>query len=105
MSFMSDKYKTLCFIAGFIVVAAIACMVFLDGVRGQPNPVGLLLLVVGIVFWMFILARGFGLYDDDDDDDDGDSGGGVDILSETEILPSKRPSPPPPEPPPLPPPE
>mgnify|MGYP006109422849 CR=1 FL=1 len=104
MSFMSDKYKTLCFIAGLIVVAAIACMVFLDGVRGQPNPVGLLLLVVGIVFWMFILARGFGLYDDDDDDD-GDSGGGVDILSETEILPSKRPSPPPPEPPPLPPPE
>ena len=103
MSFMSDKYKTLCFIAGLIVVAAIACMVFLDGVRDQPNPVGLLLLVVGIVFWMFILARGFGLYDDDDDD--GDSGGGVDILSETEILPSKRPSPPPPEPPPLPPPE
>lgn len=100
---MSDKYKTLCFIAGLIVVAAIACMVFLDGVRDQPNPVGLLLLVVGIVFWMFILARGFGLYDDDDDD--GDSGGGVDILSETEILPSKRPSPPPPEPPPLPPPE
>ena len=100
---MSRKYKILCSIAGLITLAAIACMVFLDGVRDQPNPVGLLLLVVGIVFWMFILARGFGLYDDDDDD--GDSGGGVDILSEAEILPSKRPSPPPPEPPPLPPPE
>ena len=67
---MSRKYKILCSIAGLIMVVAIACMIFLDGVRNQPNPVGILLLVVGIVFWMFILARGFGLYDGDDEDGD-----------------------------------
>jgi hypothetical protein len=89
---MSRKYKILCSIAGLIIVVSIACMVFLDGVRNQPNPAGILLLVVGIVFWMFILARGFGLYDGD-----GDSGCEIDTLNETEILPSKIHPPPPPE--------
>ncbi len=99
---MSRKYKILCSIAGLIMVVAIACMIFLDGVRNQPNPVGILLLVVGIVFWMFILARGFGLYDGDDEDED--SGCEIDTLNETEILPSKIHPPPPPESPhPLPP--
>ena len=92
---MSRKYKILCSIAGLIMVVAIACMIFLDGVRNQPNPVGILLLVVGIVFWMFILARGFGLYDGDDADED--SGCEIDTLNETEILPSKIHPPPPPE--------
>ena len=92
---MSRKYKILCSIAGLIMVVAIACMIFLDGVRNQPNPVGILLLVVGIVFWMFILARGFGLYDGDDEDED--SGCEIDTLNETEILPSKIHPPPPPE--------
>ncbi len=92
---MSRKYKILCSIAGLIIVVSIACMVFLDGVRNQPNPAGILLLVVGIVFWMFILARGFGLYDGDDGDED--SGCEIDTLNETEILPSKIHPPPPPE--------
>ena len=92
---MSRKYKILCSIAGLIMVVAIACMIFLDGVRNQPNPAGILLLVVGIVFWMFILARGFGLYDGDDEDED--SGCEIDTLNETEILPSKIHLPPPPE--------
>ncbi len=94
---MSRKYKILCSIAGLIIVVAIACMVFLDGVRDQPHPAGILLLVVGIVFWMFILARGFGLYDGDDEE--GDSGCEMDTLNETEIFPSQIHSPPPPEPP------
>ena len=99
---MSRKYKILCSIAGLIIVASIACMVFLDGVRNQPNPIGILLLIVGIVFWAFILARGFGLYDGDDGGGGGNGGGRdsgfeVDTHSETEILPSNSHFPPPPE--------
>ena len=102
---MSRKYKILCSIAGLIIVVSIACMVFLDGVRNQPNPAGILLLVVGIVFWMFILARGFGLYDDDDEEGDGyegDGGGEMDTYSEAETRPVNIDSPPqqPPPPPP-----
>ncbi len=98
---MSRKYKILCSIAGLIIVVAVACMVFLPGVRDQPNPVGLLLLVVGIVFWMFILARGFGMYDGDDEEEDcseGDGGCGMDTPGEAEIR-SGNISPPPPPPP------
>ena len=93
---MSRKYKILCSIAGLIIVASIACMVFLDGVRNQPNPAGILLLVVGIVFWMFILARGFGLYDGDDEDED--SGCEIDTSGEAEIHPLNIDSSPPPPP-------
>ena len=99
---MSRKYKILCSIAGLIIVASIACMVFLDGVRNQPNPAGILLLVVGIVFWMFILARGFGLYDGDGEEGDGNGGDGdceMDTSSESEIRPLDIHSPPPPQPP------
>lgn len=102
---MSRKYKILCSIAGLITLAAIACMVFLEGVRDQPNPAGILLLVVGIVFWMFILARGFGLYDDDDEGGDGyegDGGGEMGTYSAAETRPVNIDSPPqqPPPPPP-----
>ena len=94
---MSRKYKFLCSVAGLITLASIACMAFLDGVRNQPNPAGLLLLVVGIVFWMFILARGFGLYDDDGEGGDGNEGDGgceIDTCSEAEIRPFNIHSPP-----------
>ena len=97
---MSRKYKILCSIAGLITLAAVACMVFLEGVRDQPNPVGILLLVAGIVFWMFILARGFGMYDPDDEEGDGE----LDISSETETRPGNIDSPPPPQAPKPPPP-
>ena len=92
---MSRKYKILCSIAGLITLAAVACMVFLEGVRDQPNPVGILLLVAGIVFWMFILARGFGMYAPDDEEGDGD--GERDTSGETETRPANRSSPPPPQ--------
>ena len=97
---MSRKYKILCSIAGLITLAAVACMVFLEGVRDQPNPVGILLLVAGIVFWMFILARGFGMYDPDDEEGEGE----LDISSETEPRPGNIDSPPPPQAPKPPPP-
>ena len=92
---MSRKYKILCSIAGLITLAAVACMVFLEGVRDQPNPVGILLLVAGIVFWGFILARGFGMHDPDDEEGDGD--GERDTSGETETRPANRSSPPPPQ--------
>ena len=88
---MSRKYKILCSIAGLITLAAVACMVFLEGVRDQPNPVGILLLVAGIVFWMFILAAGFGMHDPDDEEGEWDTSG------ETETRPANRSSPPPPQ--------
>lgn len=98
---MSRKYKILCSIAGLITLAAIACMIFLEGVRDQPNPAGILLLVAGIVFWMFILARGFGMYDEEDEEgdcyeDEGD-GGELDTSSEAETRPGNIDSPPPPQ--------
>jgi hypothetical protein len=107
---MSRKYKILCSIAGLMILVSIACMVFMDSVRDQPNPVGILLLVVGIVFWMFILARGFGMHDGEDEggSGNGDDGGGrdsgcaVDTGSKTEAPPSDIHSPPPPESPPPP---
>ena len=104
---MNRKYKILCSIAGLITLAAIACMVFLEGVRNQPNPAGILLLVVGIVFWAFILARGFGMYDPDDeesDESDGDGDGQLDTSSEVETRPGNIDSPPPPQAPKPPPP-
>ena len=95
---MSRKYKILCSIAGLITLAAIACMVFLEGVRNQPNPAGILLLVVGIVFWAFILARGFGMYDpDDEESDESDGDGQLDTSSEVETRPGNIDSPPPPQ--------
>ena len=69
---MSRKYKILCSIAGLVTLAAVACMVFLEGVRDQPNPAGILLLVAANVFWGFILARGLGMNDPDDEEGDGD---------------------------------
>jgi hypothetical protein len=102
---MSRKYKILCSIAGLIIVASIACMIFLDGVRDQPNPAGILLLVVGIVFWAFILARGFGMYDPDDEEgDEGDGDGQLDTSSEVETRPGNIDSPPSPQAPKPPPP-
>ncbi len=102
---MSRKYKILCSIAGLITLAAIACMVFLEGVRNQPNPAGILLLVVGIVFWAFILARGFGMYDpDDEESDESDGDGQLDTSSEVETRPGNIDSPPPPQAPKPPPP-
>ena len=98
---MNRKYKILCSIAGLIIVASITCMIFLDGVRDQPNPAGILLLVVGIVFWMFILARGFGLYDPEDEegsDNEGDGGCEIDTSGEAEIHPLNIDSSPPPPP-------
>ena len=92
---MSRKYKILCSIAGLITLAAVACMVFLEGVRDQPNPAGILLLVAGIVFWMFILARGFGMYDPDDEE--GDDDGEWDTSGETETRAANRSSLPPPQ--------
>ena len=102
---MSRKYKILCSIAGLITLAAIACMVFMEGVRGQPNPVGILLLIAGIVFWAFILARGFGMHDPDDEEGyEGDGDGRLDTSSEAETRPGNIDSPPPPQAPKPPPP-
>ena len=54
---MSPKYKVLCAAASVITVAGIVCMMVLEGERSKPTGTGLLLLVAGILFWMFILAR------------------------------------------------
>ena len=90
---MSRKYKILCSIAGLITLAAVACMVFLEGVRDQPNPAGILLLVAAIVFWGFIMARGFGMHDPEDEEGDGE----WDTSGETETRPANRSSLPPPQ--------
>ena len=49
---MSLLIKTLCAIAAVISVAGIVCMAVLEGEGGQPDLLGLLLLVIGIVVGM-----------------------------------------------------
>ena len=55
---MSLLIKTLCAIAAVISVAGIVCMAVLEGEGGQPDLLGLLLLVIGIVVGMPTLIFG-----------------------------------------------
>lgn len=61
-------FKVRCVVASVITVAGIVCMVAIEGRSDNPNAVGLLLLVAGILCWAGIAAGGFGRH--------GDGGGG-----------------------------